>query len=53
MSDERPELTPTAANELVRAAELHAQGQLNDDQFDELQRRILGDEALDDSSGPA
>lgn len=42
MSNERPELTPTGANELVRAAELHAQGKLGDEELDQLRLRILG-----------
>jgi len=42
MTEDRPELTPTGANELVRAAELHAQGRLSDEEFGELRRRIMG-----------
>jgi hypothetical protein len=41
MSDDRPELTPTGANELVKAAELHAQGKLSDEEFDRLRQSIF------------
>jgi uncharacterized membrane protein len=41
MSDDGAEITPSGANEIVQAAEPHAQGELSDGEFDRRRRQAL------------